>query len=194
LSDDGQTLHIQTHSDERWVLTREARPGGALEAARQIDQLQSKADPMLVRVQHIAYAVGRYEQSFGARPSGLLDLVDAGLVSPEWLTESGRASDLPARYPRMTAQERAGWVAGNAAFALIDSEKQKDDRPTMVVTTLPNSNRSQVVVGMSNGSVHFKTVRRAAEQVARQGGTLPERWPSPGLSLDAAAGVEALSD
>lgn len=194
LSDDGQTLYIQTHSDERWVLTRDARPGGELEAARRMDQLQSKADPMLVRVQRIAYAVGRYEQSFGDRPERLLDLVDAGLIDVAWLTASGLASDLPARYPRMTAQERAGWVAGNAAFALIGCEGIEGDRPSVVVTTLPESNRSKVIVGMSNGAVQNKTVKRAAEEVTRQGGVLPERWPSAGLSPDAAAGVEVLGD
>lgn len=194
LSEDGQTLRIQTHHDERWVLTRAARPGGELEAARQVDQLQFKADPMLVRVQHVAYAVGRYEQSFGDRPGDLLDLVDAGLVSAEMLTATGQADALPARYPQMTNQERAAWMEGNGAFALVGHELREGDRLSVVVTTLPENNRSQVIVGMSNGSVHFKTVKQAAAMVAQQGGVLPGRWPSAGWSSDAAAGVEALSD
>ncbi len=194
LSEDGQTLNIQTHSDERWVLTRAARPGGELEAARQVDQLQSRADPMLVRVQHVAYAVGRYKQRFGDQPGQLLDLVEAGLVSPEWLTVSGKPADLPARYPRMTAQERAGWIEGNSVFALVGNDAADSGRPSVVVMSLPESNRAQVIVGMSNGSVHFRTVKQAADQVQRQGGELPGRWPSRGLSADAAAGVEALGD
>jgi hypothetical protein len=194
VEEDGQTLRIKTHSDERWVLTREARPGGELEAARQVEQLTSRADPMLVRVQHVAYAVGRYEQSFGDRPGGLLDLVGAGLVSPELLTASGRASDLPSRYGRMTDEERSAWFDGNSAFALVGTTLTDRDRPRVVVTTVPSNNRVQVIVGMSNGSVHNKTVKQAAELVQRQGGLLPGRWPEAGWSADTAAGLEPLSD
>lgn len=191
---DGQTLLIQTHSDEKWVLTRKARPGGELEAARQVEQLQSRADPMLVRVQHVAYAVGRYEQSFGERPGGLLDLVGAGLVSSEMLTASGLASGLPARYGRMTYQERAGWLAGNSPIALVGTTQADHDRPRVVVTTVPGDSRSPVIVGMSNGSVHNKTVKQVVELVQRQGGVLPGRWPEAGWSAEAAAGLDPLSD
>jgi hypothetical protein len=194
LADDGQTLRIKTHSDEQWVLTREARPGGALESARQSDQIESKADPMLVRVQHLAYAVARYEQVFGDRPSQLMDLVDAGLVSVERLTPSGTAEELPQRYPRMTAAERSNWLSAHSAFALVDAEGVREGRSRVVVTSLPRDNRSPVVLGMHNGAVQNKTPTQAARQIASQGGSLPERWPSSGLSADAAAGVEPLSD
>lgn len=195
LEEDGQTLHIRTHSDEKWVLTREARPGGALEAARQVDQLQSKADPVLVRVQHLAYAVGRYQQSFGKAPGGLIDLVDAGLVSPTMLTETGRAEDLPGRYERMTDQERAGWVEGLGVFALVGvSGDHEAGKSRVVVTTVPRSQKSVVVVGLSNGSVHNKTAQKAAELLRRQGAELPSGWPGQAWSADAAAGLEPLSD
>ena len=194
VEEDGQTLHIRTHSDEKWVLTRQSRPGGELEAARQVEQLQSRADPMLVRVQHLAYAVGRYDQSFGVRPQGLLDLVRAGLVSPEMLTESGQAGDLPSRFGRMTDEQRSAWFAGNSAFALIGTTQADGDRASVVVTTVPRNNRTPVIVGMSNGSVHNKTVKQAVELVQRQGGELPERWPEAGWSADASAGLEPLSD
>lgn len=194
LGEDGQTLHIQTHSDEQWVLTRQARPGGALESARDSEQLQSKADPVLVRVQHIAYAVGRYEQRIGQTPERLMDLVDAGLVSAALLTESGLADSLPARYPRMTEEERSAWFAGNSAFALVGGGDAAAKRMRVVVTTLPAGNDDRVVVGMSNGSVHNKSVKQVAGLLSKQGSALPERWPALGLSADAAAGLEPLGD
>lgn len=195
LDEDGQTLRIKTHSDERWVLTRQARPGGALEAARQGEQLQSKADPVLVRVQHLAYAVGRYQQSFGKTPDGLIDLVDAGLVSPAMLTASGQEADLPGRYARMTDQERANWLSGASVLALVGaSGGHESAKSRVVVTTLPANQKSMVVVGLSNGSVHNKTVKQAAQMVVRQGGVLPDGWPGSGWSEDAAAGLEPLSD
>ena len=194
LADDGQTLEIQTHNDERWVMTRLARPGGAIEAARQVEQLQSRADPMLVRVQHLAYAVGRYEQRFGELPGGLLDLVDAGLVSPGMLTASGSEEDLPARYSRMTDTEKSAWLGGHSVFALVEASSAEGNGPRVVVTSLPRGNRDTVTVGLSNGSVHRKTAEQAAKLMHQQGGELPGRWPSPGLSADAAAGVQPLSD
>ena len=194
LVDDGQTLEIQTHSDERWVLTRQARPGGAIEAARQVEPVRSKADPMLVRVQHVAYAVSRYEQRFSEKPDRLLDLVDAGLVSPAMLTASGSADDLPARYPRMTNDEKSAWLTAHSAFALIGGSPAQSDKLRVVVTSLPKGNRDTVIVGLSNGAVHSKTAGQATELVQRQGGELPGRWPRPGLSVEAAAGLRPLSD
>ncbi|MBX2850906.1 MAG: hypothetical protein KTR15_04070, partial [Phycisphaeraceae bacterium] len=89
---------------------------------------------------------------------------------------------------------RRAWFAGNSAFALIGASQADGDRPRVVVTTVPGDNRAVVIVGMSNGSVHNKTVEQAAEQVQRQGGVLPGRWPEAGWSSDAAAGLEPLSD
>lgn len=194
LSDDGQTLHIRTHSDERWVLTREPRPGGPLEAARQVEQLESRADPMLVRVQHLAYSVSRYRQSFGSPPEHLVELVDAGLVKPEALTPTGGPDALPARYARMTPQQRRNWFDGHSAFVLLGRHAAQSEAETVVVATLPADQKARVIIGMANGSVHQKSGKDAAALLLRQEGSLPARWPDLGWTADAAAGLEPLGD
>ncbi|MEM6258883.1 MAG: hypothetical protein AAGI37_11275 [Planctomycetota bacterium] len=192
LSGDGETLRIRTHSDAVWVLTRDARPGGDLEAARAA--VESDADPMLIRVQHLVYAVGRYRQTFGAPPGHLSDLVDAGLVSAAALNASGHADALPARYPRMTSQERANWLDGHSAFVLLGQAAGDAHTEHVWVSTLPADHKAVVIVGMSTGAVYEKSGKEAAALILQQEGSLPERWPGLGWSEDAAAGLEPLSD
>ncbi|MEM9348452.1 MAG: hypothetical protein AAGB26_17830 [Planctomycetota bacterium] len=192
VSDDGKTLRIRTHSDAVWVLTRDARPGGELEAARAV--VESDADPMLIRVQHLAYAVSRYRQTFGTEPGHLSDLVDAGLVSTAALTETGQRDELPARYPRMTAKERANWLDGHSAFVLLGRPSGDTEAEHVVVATLPADHKAAVIIGMSSGAVYETPGKEAAALILQQEGSLPERWPGLGWSEDAATGLEPLSD
>ena len=194
LSEDGKTLIISTHTNERWLLTRDAKPGGDVEAARDMKQVKAKADPMLARVQYLAYASSSYVEEHKAMPARWIDLVSTGLISPESLIESGKASDLPERYSRMTEAERAAWLDANSAFLLFGRFAGSGQSSSVVVSTLPENGKAMVVVGMANGAVHQKRAKDAAQLLQFQEGALPDRWPNSAWSREATVGLEPLSD
>jgi len=194
LKDDGQTLCIATHTDEQWLLTREALPGGEIESARKIHPVRARVDPMLARVQRLAYAYGGYVDRHGKTPEHLLDLVEAGFVAEASLMASGQASDLSPRYDRMTRDERRGWLDGHSAFVLFGRHAGTEQASSIVVATLPENGKSKVVVGMANGAVHQKPAKEVARLLQDQEGTLPDRWPDSAWTHEATVGLEPLSD
>jgi len=194
LQDEGKTLRISTHTDETWVLTRDQRPGGELEEARRFDPPTARINPMLPRVQQLAYAVNQYVADHDQKPTHIMDLISAGLVTPQSLTASGRPSDLPARFDRMTDQERRNWIAGNSVFEFFFDYAGTGQASSVVVTTLPDNGESTVVIGMANGAVHQKTAMQVARLLQLQLGALPQRWPDSAWSREATAGLEPLSD
>ena len=194
LDDDGQTLRILTHSDEQWLLTREALPGGEIEAAREIRPVKARVDPTLIRVQQLAYACGSYADRHGASPEHLLDLVDAGFVTAAALTPTGHAAELSPRYERMTRDERRGWLDGHSAFVLFGTHASSADASSIVVSTLPKNGMSKVFIGRANGAVQQKPAIEVARLLQKQEGALPDRWPGSAWTPEAAAGLEPLSD
>ena len=194
LQDEGQTLRISTHTEEAWLLTRDPMPGGPVEEARRIERPTGGPDPMLTRVQALAYATRQYVADNGQPPGDVMDLIDSGLVTPESLTASGRLADLPARYDRMTEQERRNWLDGNSVFEFFLQHAGTDQASSVVVCTLPQNGESTVFVGMANGAVHPKTAIEAAQLLQFQQGSLPERWPDSAWSREATAGLEPLGD
>lgn len=194
MDDDGQTLRINTHSDEDWLLTRAEKPGGEIEAARKFPQVESRADPRKVRVQALAYACSTYVSRHGKAPENVFDLVQAGLVKPEQLTASGKAKDVPSRYGRMTEGEQAQWLEANSVYVFFFRYAGTGQASSVVVSTLPKNGKSDVVVGMANGAVYVKPAKEAAKLLQFQLGKLPAAWPESARSPEATAGLEPLSD
>ena len=194
LQDKGQTLLINTHADEDWLLTREKNPGGAVEQARRFKQVQSKADPRLARVQRLAYVSSDYATQHGEKPKHALDLIKAGLIEPESLLASGDRKDLPARFERMTEAEQMRWLDANSAFVFFFDYAGTGQSSSVVVSTLPENGKSKVVIGMANGAVFLKPAKEAAQLLQFQSGGLPPRWPDSAWSRKATAGLEPLSD
>ncbi len=194
LEDNGQTLRINTHTDEDWLLTRAEKPGGAVEDARRVQQSGNRADPRLVRVQRLAYACSAYATRQGGPPEHIFDLIDAGLIKPEDVLASGKAADVPARFERMTEPEQRGWLEANSAYVFFFRYAGTGQASSVVVSTLPENGKSQVVVGMANGAVFIKPAKQAAQLLQFQIGELPDRWPDSAWSREAAVGLEPLSD
>lgn len=191
---DGQTLRINTHTDEDWLLTRAELPGGEIEKARRFKQVGNRADPNLVRVQRLAYACSAYANAQGRVPERVYDLVKADLVSPAQLTASGTSTDLPGRFDRMTEGEQADWLEANTAFVFFFRYADTNQASSVVVSSLPENGKSKVVVGMANGAVYMKPAKEAAQLIQFQQGELPARWPESAWSRDSTAGLEPLSD
>lgn len=194
IEDDGKALRINTHTDDDWLLTRDAKPGGAIEEARRFKQVNSKADPRLARAQHLAYASSEFAKQNGRVPGHALDLIKAGLIMPEDLLASGSDSDLPSRYTRMSEAEQARWLDANSAYVFFFNYAGTGQSSSVVVSTLPENGKSQVVIGMANGAVYLKPAKEVAQILQFQVGELPERWPDSAWSRNAAVGLEPLGD
>lgn len=205
---ENSTLQITTHTGEQWVLLRDdpsspaeepaadspPQDAAAADASSTDPQAAAPADPMVPRVQQLVEACNRYVLLTGTPPELAIDLVLEGLIQPEHLIASGDASDLPARYGRMTEQGRADWLESNGAFTFFFSYAGTDQASSVVVTTLPSNADSKVVIGMADGSVHHKPAIETAQLLQFQLGELPSRWPSKILPAGAFAGVETHTD
>lgn len=192
--EDGQTLAIQTHTDERWLMTRKAKPGGDIEHARHVDQLQPKADPRLAAVQRLAYACSRFASQQGQAPERAYDLVEAGLIGPGDLLASGDAAELPDRYADMAADERSQWFEANSGYAFFFQNVGSGGASSLVVTSIPASPRAKVVIGMANGAVYLKKAQNVAQLLQFQFGALPRAWPAAENGPETVSGLQPLSD
>jgi|GEM_PF-2402698 len=184
LAEDKRTLRITTHTGEHWLLSRDHKhkahvvtnsaPDQSSEAPVQV----AAVDPEVAHMQQLILACNLYVEQQGNKPSHVVDLLNAGLVTPEQLTASGDRSDLPRRFDRMTDTERKQWFDANGAYVFFLEYAGTRQSSSVLVAAIPKGGDTQVMIGMADGAAHLRPVDKASQLIELQMGELPTRWPA----------------